>query len=46
MIQAGGETSQCEIHKLINSVCRKEELPDEKEELNIVAVHKKGIKTD
>jgi hypothetical protein len=29
LIQAGGETLQSEIHKLINSIWNKEELPDQ-----------------
>jgi hypothetical protein len=29
LIQAGGETLRSEIHKLVNSICNKEELPDE-----------------
>jgi hypothetical protein len=34
------------IHKLINSVWNKEELPDQWKESIIVPVHKKGDKTD
>jgi hypothetical protein len=34
------------IHKLINSVWNKEELPDQWKESIIVRVHKKGDKTD
>jgi Ser-tRNA(Ala) deacylase AlaX len=29
MIQAGSETLRSEIYKLINSICSKEELPDQ-----------------
>jgi hypothetical protein len=29
LIQAGGETLRSEIHKIINSLCNKEELPDQ-----------------
>jgi hypothetical protein len=29
LIQAGGETLQSEIHKFINSIWNKEELPDQ-----------------
>jgi hypothetical protein len=35
-----------EIHKLINSVWNKEELPDQWKESIIVPIHKKGVKTD
>jgi hypothetical protein len=34
------------IHKLINSVWNKEELPDQWKESVIVPIHKKGDKTD
>jgi hypothetical protein len=47
LIQAGGELLlSCKIHKLINSVWNKEELPDQWKESIIVPVHKKGDKTD
>jgi hypothetical protein len=46
LIQAGGEILLSEIHKLINSVWNKEELPDQWEESIIVPIHKKGDKTD
>jgi hypothetical protein len=42
LIQAGGETLLSEIHKLINSVWNKEELPDQWKESIIVPIHKKG----
>jgi hypothetical protein len=45
-IQAEGEILLSEIHKLINSVWNKEELPDKWKESINVAVHKKGDKTD
>jgi hypothetical protein len=45
LIQAGGEILLSEIHKLINSVCNKEELPDQWKESIIVPIHKKGDKT-
>jgi hypothetical protein len=34
------------IHKLINSIWNKEELPDQWKEFIIVSLHKKGHKTD
>jgi len=34
------------IHKLITSICNKEELPEEWKELIIVSIYKKGDKTD
>jgi hypothetical protein len=46
LIQAGGETLCSEIHKLINSIWSKEELPDWWKESIIVAIYKKGDKTD
>jgi hypothetical protein len=46
MIQTGGEILCSESHKLINSILNKEELPDQLKESIIVAVHKKGDKTD
>jgi hypothetical protein len=46
LIQAGGEMLLSEIHKLINSVWNKEELPDQWKESIIVPIHKKGDKTD
>jgi hypothetical protein len=46
LIQAGGEILLSEIHKLINSVWNKEELPDQWKELIIVTIHKRGNKTD
>jgi hypothetical protein len=45
-IQASGETLLSAIHKLINSVCNKEELPDQWKESIIVPIHKKEDKTD
>jgi hypothetical protein len=44
-MQAGGETLQHEIQKLIYSLWNKGELPDQWKE-SIVPVHKKGDKTD
>jgi hypothetical protein len=46
LTQAGGETLQSEIRKLINSIWNKEELPDKWKEPIIVPVHKKGDKID
>jgi hypothetical protein len=46
LIQAGGEILLSAIHKLINSVWNKVELPDQRKESIIVPVHKKGDKTD
>jgi hypothetical protein len=46
LIQVGGEMLLSVIHKLINSVWNKEELPDQWKESIIVPVHKKGDKTD
>jgi hypothetical protein len=46
LIQAGGEILLSEIHKLINSVWNKEELPHQWKESIIVPIHKKGDKTD
>jgi hypothetical protein len=43
--QAGGEILLSAIHKLINSVCNKEELPYQWKESIIVPVHKKGDET-
>jgi hypothetical protein len=46
LIESGGEILPSEIHKLINSVWNKEELPDQWKEFIIVPIHKKGDKTD
>jgi hypothetical protein len=46
LLQAGGEILLSVIHKLINSVWNKEELPDQWKESVTVPVHKKGDKTD
>jgi hypothetical protein len=45
LIQAGSEILLFAIHKLINSVWNKEELPDQWKESIIVPIHKKGDKT-
>jgi hypothetical protein len=46
LIRAGGKTISCEIHKLINSMWNKEELPEEWKESIMVPIYKKGDKTD
>ena len=49
MITAGRRKfprSRSEIHKLINSIWNKEELPEEWKESSIVPVYKKGDRTD
>jgi hypothetical protein len=46
LIHAGGEILLSAIHKLINSVWNKEELPDQWNESIIVPIHKKDDKTD
>jgi hypothetical protein len=46
LIQARGEILLSAIHKLINSVWNKVELPDQRKESIFVSVHKKGDKTD
>jgi hypothetical protein len=46
LIQAGGEILRSVIHKLINSVWNKEELPDHWKESTIVRTYKKGDETD
>ena len=46
LIKAGWRTVRYEIHKLIISVWRKEELPEEWKESIIVPIYKKGDKTD
>ena len=46
LIEAGGMTIRCAIHKLIISIWKKEELPEEWKESIIVPIYKKGDKTD
>jgi hypothetical protein len=46
LIQAGGKILLSAIHKQINSVWNKEELPDQWKESIIVPIVKKGDKTD
>jgi hypothetical protein len=45
LTQAGGETLRSDIHKLINSIWSREDLPDQWKESIIVPIHKKGDKT-
>jgi hypothetical protein len=42
LIQARGNTLHSEIYKLINSIWKKEELPEEWKESIIVTIYKKG----
>jgi hypothetical protein len=44
LIKAGGEILLSAIHKLVNSVWNKEELPDQWKESIIVPIHKKATK--
>jgi len=46
MINVGGRTIRPEIHKLINSIWNKEELPEEWKVSIFVPIYKKGDKTD
>jgi hypothetical protein len=46
MIKAGGETLCSEIHKLICSIWKEEELPQQWKESITVLIYKKGDKTD
>jgi len=46
LIKAGGRTICLEIHKLITSIWKKEELPEEWKMSIIVPIHKKRDKTD
>jgi hypothetical protein len=46
LIKAGGETLYSEIHRLICSIRKKEELPQQWKESIIVPIYKKGDKTD
>jgi hypothetical protein len=46
LIKAGGSKICSEIHKLINSIWNKEELPQQWKESIIVPVYKKSDKTD
>jgi hypothetical protein len=46
LIQTGGNTLCSEIHKLINCIWNKEELPEQWKESIIVPIYKKGDKTE
>jgi hypothetical protein len=46
LIKAGGRTICCEIHKLITSIWKKEELPEKWKKSINVPIYKKGDKTD
>jgi len=46
LIKAGGRTIHFEIHKLINSIPKQEELPGKWKESIIVPIHKKDDKND
>jgi len=45
-IQTGGNKLHSEIHKLINYIWNKEELPQQQKECTAVPLYKKGDKTD
>jgi hypothetical protein len=46
LIKAGGRTVRSEIHKLINYIWNKEELPEQRKESIVVPIYKKGDKID
>jgi len=46
LFKAGGRTICLEIHKLITSIWKKEQLPEKWNESIIIPIHKKGDKTD
>jgi hypothetical protein len=46
LIQVGGNILRSEIHKLINCIWNKEELPEQLKESIILRIYKKGDKTD
>jgi hypothetical protein len=46
LTQAGGETLLSAIHKLVDSVWNKEELPDYWKDCIIAPIHKKADKTE
>jgi hypothetical protein len=39
--QAGGEMLLFAIHRLVNSICNKEEMPDQWKECIVIPIHKK-----
>jgi hypothetical protein len=45
LYQAGGETLMFVIHKLINSILKKEEMPDQWKDSLIVPIYNNGDKT-
>jgi hypothetical protein len=46
LIQGGGKTFSSEIHKVINSIWNKEELPQHWKECIIVSIYKKDNRSD
>jgi hypothetical protein len=46
LIQAGGNAKYSDIHKLINFIWNKEELPEQRKESIILPIYKKGDRTD
>jgi hypothetical protein len=46
LIQTGGNTLRSEIHKFINCIWNKEELPEQRKESIIAPVYKKDDRTD
>ena len=46
LINAGGRTIRSEIYKFINSIWKKEELPEKWKESITVPIYKKGDRTD
>jgi len=46
LIKAGCRKFRCEIHNLVTSIWKKEELSEEWKELIIVFIYKKGDNTD
>jgi hypothetical protein len=46
LIEAGDEILRSKIHKLINSICNKEDLPDQWKESIFISIQKKGDKID
>jgi hypothetical protein len=43
LIKAGGEILRSEIHKIIRSICNKEDLPQQRKESIIMPIHKRVI---